>query len=550
MAKRRKQLAAPLPPIPGYDPIATAADGEWYDAKAADRAIAFFASCLRHIEGKFAGQPFDLLPPQKAIIGNMFGWKRADGTRRYRECFMGIPRGNGKTPLAAGIGNYLFFADQEEGCVGFITASTVEQAGLCFRHVHGQINREPELKSRCKVNVSQKSIIKDADRSAVFRIVSAEDGGAIHGGVPHFWIMDEIHAWGCHGPDAWEAIRTSFAKTARRQPMLIGITTRDYDRPSVCNEMWTRAEKVRDGVIKDSSFLPVIYAADAAADWTSETVWADCNPGLDVTVDRVSLRKECEEAKSSTSAENSFKRLHLNMKTGQDVRWLTLADWDACAVPQTSHVGQTCYAAIDLSAVKDVTALTLAFPDGDGGVYFEPYFWMPEERAQLATRRGEGDYMQWADDGWVNLTPGNVVDYSAVRAKVKELGALYQFQTIGIDPWGANNQAILGIRDDGFTMFEHRQGFQSMSEPSKHLERLLVSRKVKHDGNPCMRWMVSNVAAEIDPAGNIKPSKKKSAQRIDGVVAAVMAVGMMLASPEPASVYDDESARPGGLLTL
>ena len=350
--------------IPGYDPFATA-EGAVFCPEAADMAVDFFAECLKHIEGKLAGSAFLLEEWQQGIVGNLFGWKRKDGTRRFREAFIFVPRKNGKTPLAAGIANLCFFCDDEPGAQGVCAAAEKEQAALTYRHAKGMIEQEPELSSRVRVFRALKSIAMVDDEASTFKVISA-DADTKHGGNYSFAIIDELHAQ--PNRELVDVIQTSFASANRRQPLLIHITTSDFDRPSICNEKHDYASKVRDGIIKDAAFLPVIYEAKTTDDWRSPATWAKANPNLGVSVSLDYLQRECQRAQDTPTYESTFKRLHLNIRTEQDVRWLQMEAWDACGATFDAAEldGQPCFGGLDLSSTSDITAFVLYFPESRG----------------------------------------------------------------------------------------------------------------------------------------------------------------------------------------
>lgn len=532
-------LAETIRSIPGYDPYATAAPGDWFDEAAARRACDFFPACLKHIEGTFSGQPFNLMPWQQAIIGNIFGWRREDGTRRYREAFVAVPRGSGKTPIASGVCIYCLFCDNEPGAQIYSAGADVQQAGLLFRHAKGMVNREPELSSRSAIHESYKSMTLKGDDASVYRVVSSDAAGK-HGYAPHLVVCDELHAWS--GRDLMDAFTSAFAKRGRRQPLLLHITTRDFDRESICNEKWKYAEQVRDGVVADRAFLPVIYAAGDEDDWTAEATWVKANPNIDVTVDRESLRRECEKAKATPAYENTFKRLHLNMKTQQDVRLFPIEQWDSCIVPGCTKAlsKKTCYGGLDLSTTEDITARVLAFPNKDGLV-LSAHFWVPEETLRKRSQKDQVDYALWVRQGHMTATPGNVIDYDFVHAKLLEDRKQYDLREVGYDPWNATQLAVK-LEAERFKIEQVRQGFASLNEPTKRLITMLASGRIQMELNPVFRWMALNVAAETDAAGNLKPSKAKSTGRIDGVVAAIMAISMWMQHAKGAGAYTGKGA--------
>ncbi len=532
LAIPRKKQREILEQIPDYDPYATAGDCK-IDYKAAWDAINFFPKYLKHVKGEMAGQPFVLEPWEQAIVGNLFGWKRADGkTRRYREAFVFVPRKNGKTCLVAGLVLYVLFCDKEPGAEIYSAAADREQATLVFEQAKGMVLQSPALASRAKIYV--KAITWEKVNGS-YKAISAE-ANTKHGYNTHLAIIDELHAQ--PNRDLVDVLMTSTG--ARRQPLIIHITTSDYDRESICNEKYDYASKVRDGIFEDRSFLPVIYEASRDDDWTDPNVWARANPNLDVSISQEYLDRECRRAQESPTYENVFKRLHLNIRTEQDVRWLQMPKWDACAGEVDPKVleGQICYAGVDLSSTTDVTALVLAFPGEDGRYALLPFFWVPGENAHKRERADKVPYVTWARQGLVTLTDGNVVDYDRIRTTFGELNTKYNIKQIAIDRWCATH-LITQLQGDGFDVVPFGQGYASMSAPTKEFEKLVLGGQLSHGGNPVLRAMASNVTVEQDAAGNLKPSKAKSTERIDGIVASIMALGVSMAAEVTCpSVYE------------
>jgi phage terminase large subunit-like protein len=546
------ELARTIRLIPGYDPFVGSQDC-WFDEDAARLALDFFPECLTHIEGELAGQPFVLQPWQEAIIANLFGWKtrneKGRTIRRYREALIFVPRKNGKTPLAAGIGLYHLFCDPERGQQSFIMASTREQAGFLFRHCRGMVAQQPALDTRCQVfgghaTSGQSHSIVRPDSGSFLKIVSGDSNRGQHGKNANLALVDELHE--LTDRDPVDALRTAMASANKPQPLLVYTTTSDFDREgSLCNEIHDYATKVRDGVITDAAFLPVIYEASLDDDWTSPAVWARANPNLRISVSIEFIERECQRAQELPTYENTFKRLHLNIRTEQDVRWLQLDKWDACcgtATPQEmaeSLRGEPCWCGLDLSATTDLSALAMVFRDGGPGRYqVLCHFWVPAENARKRQRRDRVPYLQWIEDGWITATPGDVVDYDCIRADINELGTRYQIEEIAADRWNAY-QLITQLDGDGFTIFPFGQGYASMSGPAKELEKVIIGGQLSHGGNPVLRWMASNVTVEQDAAGNIKPNKKKSSERIDGIVALCMGLGRASVH-DGGSIYDTE----------
>ena len=525
--------------IPGYDPFTTARDCT-FDAKAGALPLKFFDACLTHVKGKMAGSAFNLMPWQQAILSNLFGWKRPDGTRRYREAFILVPRKNGKSSIAAGIGLFVLCMDDEPGAEVYCAAADRSQAGLVF-----EIAKEMVLADKClrdRFKPYRGSIIKNSDRS-FFKPVSA-DVATKHGFNSHLVIADEVHAM--PNRNLIDVLTTS--QGARTQPLTIYITTSDYDRESICNEKYDYACKVRDGIIDDPYFLPIIYEASPQDDWRSPDVWRKANPCFGVSLQEEYVRRECQKAMESPSYENTFKRLQLNVKTEQDVRWLAMDKWDACNdyFDPESLLGKECYGGLDLASTSDVSALSLVFPNViDGKSVILPFFWIPSVTAMDRARKDRIPYDAWAKQMRITLTTGNVADYDVIRRDIVKLSEKYKIREIAFDRWNAT-QLVNQLVGDGISMVQFGQGYISMSAPSKDLEKMILSEMVIHGGNPVLRWMASNVSVEMDAAGNIKPSRSKSSEKIDGIVATIMALGrIQTKAVKRPSVYEKR-----GLLVL
>lgn len=515
----------------------------WYDQQAADDACAFFPRFLTHGKGEMGGAPLALSPWQESdIVAPLFGWRRDDGSRRYRTAYIEIPRKNGKTTLVAGIGLKLLLGDREPGAEIYCAAGDREQAGISFEIAKQMVATNPELSRRCKV---YKTAIVVPRTSSALKVLSSE-AYSKHGLNAHGILFDELHTQ----PDRelWDVLRTSVG--ARRQPLTVAITTAGFDRNSLCWAEHEYAISVRDGLIDDPYHLPVIYAAAADDDWRAPATWAKANPGLGISVKPEYLAQECAKAADSPALENTFRRLHLNQWTEQDIRWLSMERWDACARPVDREAlrGQPCYAGVDLSSTTDLTALVLVFPrpQGAGATRYAvlPFFFVPRANMALRQRRDRVPYDTWTARGLIEATPGNVVDYDRVRVEINELRKEFPIKEIAIDRWNST-QLQTQLAGDGFTVAEFGQGYASMSAPTKELEALVLAERVDHGGHEVLRWCAANVAVETDAAGNLKPSKAKSTERIDGIVATVMALGRAMVQPSHKSVYETR-----GVLTI
>lgn len=512
--------------------------GMWFDARAAGVAVAFFERLLHHVKGEWSGQAFVLQDWQRTMVSELFGWKRPDGTRRYRRAYIEIPRKNGKSTLAAGIGLLLLFADGEPGAEIYSAAADRDQAAIVFDVAKGMVEGSPQLQRLSEV--FKRSIVIPSTRSS-YRVLSA-DAYTKHGLNAHGVIFDELHAQPTR--ELWDVLTTSMG--ARRQPLLVAITTAGYDRESICWEQHEYARQVAAGIIEDPTFYAFIAAADEEDDWTDEQVWARANPGLGVSVKLDYLREECRRAMNSPAYQNTFRRLHLNQWTQQETRWLDLAAWDRCAMAVDAEElrGRRCYAGLDLASTTDVAALALVFPPVEEGEPYQvlPYFWVPAENLVERGLRDRVAYDGWVRQGLLTATEGNVIDYETIRAAIERLGEVYDIGDIAFDRWGAV-QMSQQLEGAGFSMVAMGQGFQGMSPPTKELLRLVLDGRLAHGGHPVLRWMADNLVVQQDPAGNVKPNKAKSTARIDGMVALIMGLDRATRHGAARSVYEGRGLR-------
>lgn len=504
----------------GYSAYETRGDCT-FDTKWATSCVNFGPEFFKHVKGEKGGQPLVLEPHQAAFIANLFGWKRKDGLRRYRTAYREIARGNGKSTECIIIAGILLYLDDEPGADIFSAAGTRDQAREVFGPFKINVLDNPALAevSQCYQN----AVVRINEATGIpcgnYKAISA-DADFQHGGSPHGIIFDELHVQKTR--DLWDVLHTG--KIKRRQPLTVAITTAGFDRHSICYEQRQWAEKVRDGSVQDQEFLPAIYAAELEDDWTAPETWRKANPNLGVSIREEDIAKECAKAQEIPGYENTFKRLHLNIWTEQETRWLTVESWRKGNSPIPELTGEPCWCGLDLSTTTDLSALAMVFPRPSGGHYLLCSFWAPQERARQRARRDRVPYLEWAQKGLLTLTPGDVVDYDIIRRDINALSAKYNIQEIAIDRWNAA-QLTTQLTGDGFVVAPFGQGYASMSPAAKEFEKHVIEGTIQHGGNEVLAWMAANVAIERDAAGNIKPSKKVSTERIDGIVAAVMAVG-------------------------
>lgn len=513
--------------------------GYWFDERASSAAVAFFHDHLRLTEGEWAGKPFRLEPWQENdIIRPLFGWKRDDGTRQYRRCIVWVPRKNGKTELAAGVALLALLGDGELGGQVYSIAKDKDQARLVFAKAGAMVNLSPKLSELLE---TFKPSIYCAELNASFKPLSGNASGK-HGLSMSGLIGDEIHEWPTG--DLYTFVHQS--SVARRQPIEFLISTAGQ-RIGFGWEMWEYCQKLQQGQVDDPETLVIIYAADPDADWTSEETWAAANPNYGVSVKADYLRAECKRAQESPRHENDFKRYHLNLWTEQAVRWLPMDRWRAQNGPydwkELAEIcrGRRCFGAVDLAATTDLAAELLVFPpDNDFEAWcFVPRFFVPSESITNRVRRDRVPYDRWAREGALICTEGNVVDYDYIKAQILEDAETYRIERFGFDPFNAL-QVMIQLGGEGLPTEKVRQGFLTLSGPSKELERLLLGGAFWHGGHPVLEWCASNVAIETDAAGNIKPSKAKSTERIDGIAALVSALALALSADEDQgpSVYE------------
>ena len=513
-----------------------------FDERAATIAVNFFERLLHHSKAEWAGEPFRLEKWQRdQIIRPLFGWKRADGTRRYRRAYIEIPRKNGKSTMAAGIALALLFVDGEQGAEVYSAAAEREQAAIVFDEAKAMVESSPELRSRAEIF---KRAILMSETHSVYRVLSA-DAYTKHGLNAHGIVFDELHAQ--PNRDLWDVLNTSTG--SRRQPLMVMITTAGYDRESICWEQHEYAREVLAGINPDTEYFAFIAAADETDDWLDERVWAKANPNLGVTIKLDYLRVEARRAQQSPAYQNTFRRLFLNQWTQQETRWLPIEAWNKCsgAVNPKQLAGMACYGGLDLASSSDVAALVLVFPnDADEAemFYWLPKMWIPRENLIARARKDRAPYDAWARDGWITATEGNVIDYGVIVRDIEALGEQFDIKEIAFDRWGAF-QISQQLEALGFTMIGFGQGFASMSQPTKELLRIVLDGKLAHGGHPVLRWMADNVVVSTDAAGNVKPNKQKSREKIDGIVAGIMGTDRALrhGAAQKKSIYETRGLR-------
>jgi phage terminase large subunit-like protein len=507
-----------------------------YDKKQADRAVTFINN-LKHTKGKWAGKNFDLLPWQEQIIRDIFGIVKENGKRQFQTAYIEIGKKNGKSELAAAVALYLLYADNEPSAEVYGAAADRQQASIVFDVARQMVNMSPALTKRSKVMTAQKRLVNYSN--AVFYQVLSAEVGTKHGLNVSGLVLDEVHA---QPNRKLYDVLTKGSGDAREQPLFFLITTAGTDRNSICYELHTKAKEILNGRKADPTFYPVIYGLDETEDWNDEKNWYKANPSLGHTIGIDRVREAYKNALENPAEENVFKQLRLNMWVNSTVCWIpdhiyekgnTPIDFDRLR-------GRECYAGLDLSSTSDITAFVLVFPPRteDENYIVYPHFWLPEDTLELRCRRDHVLYDVWKRQGFINTTEGNVIHYGFIEKYINELGKIYNIKEIAVDRWNAT-QMTQNLEDDGFTMIPFGQGYKDMSPASKELYKLLMEGKITHGGNPVLKWMAGNIVMHQDPAGNIKPDKEKSVEKIDGIVATIMALDRCVRNANNSgSVYD------------
>lgn len=532
------------PKLKNYKPSRFMLPTSHYDKKKADKAVRFIEQ-LRHTKGKWDNQRFWLLPWQEQLVRDIFGIVKEDGNRQFRTAFVEICKKVGKSELAAAIALYLLYADNEPSAEVYGAAADRQQASIVFEVAKKMVERNSTLLEQSNLLGATKRIVNYGN-SGYYQVLSAEVGTK-HGFSVSGLVFDEIHNQ--PNRELYDVL-TKGSSDARENPLHFIITTAGNDRNSIAYELHTKALDILEGRRVDPTFYPVVYGLKDDEDWEDEANWYKVNPSLGYTVDIERMRDAYREAKQNPADEVTFKWLRLNMWVNSTTAWIP----DAIFMKGAEEIdlyalhGRDCYAGLDLSSTGDITALVLIFPprDTDEKYILLPFFWVPEETIPQRVKAASVPYDVWERQGYLLSTAGNVIHYDFIEKFINDLAEKYHIVEIAVDRWNAT-QMIQNLEGDGFTMVPFGQGFASMSGPTKDFYRLLMEGQIIHGGNPILRWMAGNVVVDTDPAGNIKVTKARSTEKIDGIVAAIMALDRCIRHRvEPqGSVYDDR-----GLLIL
>lgn len=526
------------PKLKNYQPTRFMLPTSHYDKAKADRAVKFIEN-LCHTKGKWAGTRFWLLPWQEQLIRDIFGIVKPDGNRQFRTAFVEICKKVGKSELAAAIALYLLYADNEPSAEVYGAAADRQQASIVFDVARQMVEMSPALMKRSKLMSATKRIVNYGN-AGFYQVLSAEVGSK-HGFSISGLVFDEIHTQ--PNRQLYDVL-TKYSSDARQNPLHFIITTAGNDRNSIAFELHTKAIDILEGRRVDPTFYPVVYGLKDDEDWEDEANWYKVNPSLGYTVDIERLRDAYREAKQNPADEITFKWLRMNMWVSSTTSWIPDAIFMKGNEPIDMRLleGRACYAGLDLSSTGDITALVLIFPPSnlDEKYILVPYSWVPEETIPQRVKANSVPYDIWEKQGHLLATEGNVIHYDFIEKFICDLAEKYHILEIAVDRWNATHM-IQNLEDAGFTMVPFGQGFASMSTPTKEFYRLLMEGQIVHAGHPVLRWMAGNVVIETDASENIKVTKAKSKEKIDGIVASIMALDRCLRNQgEPqGSVYDE-----------
>lgn len=489
------------------------------------RAIHFIEK-LKQTQGEWAGQPLKLQPWQQFVVYNIFAWYKADGTRRFRYAYIDVARKNGKTTLSAAIGLYMLFGykdstgKKEPRAEVYSIATTKDQAAVCFDDAVAMVKSSSLYDPAERLEVGKKAIYYEKTGSS-FKPTSSEDRQK-DGFNPFCVLLDEYHAHRTNG--MFDVMKSGMG--ARREPLMYIDTTAGFEKSWPCFAYRENCIKILNGIIEDDSIFIMIFTLDNADDWDKPELWCLANPNYGVSVKPDYLEEQVKDAKNRPAAVRNVKTKNFNCWVDAAKTWILDEKWMDCPqqTPVSELVGKPCWGGLDLANVSDITAFVLLFHENES-YQLLPFFWIPKDTLLTKIKSGENAaYDQWVAQGLVTCTPGNITDYKYIEHQILQLSETYSIKSIAFDRWNSS-QTIINLTQQGVKMTPFGQGYASMSTPTKEFEKIVLSRQLEHYNNAVMRWMMSNISMQTDPAGNIKPDKRQSSSKIDGVVASIEALG-------------------------
>jgi len=502
-----------------------------YDVALAER-VCTFAESLVHVKGPLAGQNFYIEPFEAFFLCNVFGWVDAKTRlRRFRRFYMEVARGNGKSFLLSVVALYMLGLDGESGAEIYSAATTRDQAKIVFLVAKEMVRRCPEMTSEFGIT-RHANAITHAESGSSFTALTAEDS-TLDGLNVHFAAVDELHAHRTRG--VYDVLETAISK--RDQPILGVITTAGADRNGVCYEVRTDLVKILQGEYQDDSFFGVIYTMDEGDEWRDESIWRKANPNLGVSVNTESLRDLARKAERTPAAQNSFKTKHLNIWVGANAALFDTEAWMKAADPTLKiedFEGQPCIMGLDLATKDDIASRCTVFWDNDEdtGAPRLTVFWknyIPE----IALSDGRNDrYEGWAVQDAVVPTPGNTIDFRKIEQDILDDCRKYDVNPVALDPWQAT-QMGQRLMENGIEVAEVRAIVSNFTEPTKTLGALILEGRIRHNGDPCAAWSLANVVGHYDLKGNVFPQKERAENKIDPIIALVIALSVWIRKVDP-----------------
>lgn len=499
-----------------------------FDREKAER-VARFMQLLPHIKGRWARRDpkkpaahrLKLEPWQLFIVVSLFGWvQKKTGLRRFRKGSVYVPRKNGKSTLGAATGWWMFGKDGEIGAEVYSGATTEKQAWEVFGPARRMGLEEPALPEGLGVTVGAQSLFRESDGSKFEPLIGKPGDGA----SPHCAIVDEYHE---HATSVlYDTMLTGMG--AREQPLQLVISTAGDNIAGPCYDDWSTVKKILDGILEDDGHFGIIFTKDDDDDWTSEVALRKANPNYNVSVSGEFLQSELRAAINNSRKQGTFQTKHLNVWINARDAFFNMQRWHESkdeALKFEQFHGKRAFAGLDLASKVDIAALEIVFPVGDHYVRFGRYY-LPEETVQ---EPGNDQYRAWALDGWITVTEGNIIDFSRIQEDIVDLAKLITFESIAYDPYQAT-MLVTELMNEGLPCVEVRPTVLTLSEPMKQVDAWVRDRKLKHNGDPVMAWMMSNVVARVDAKDNVYPRKDRPELKIDGPVALISATNRILAS--------------------
>ena len=505
--------------------------GLYFCEDSARRALIMF-TYLKHSKGEWSGQPIILEGWQAWSITCVFGWKNEDtGKRRFRTVYEEVARKNGKTTKLAGIGLLGLTKDDEGGPEIYCAATKRDQAKIMFEEITRMVRQSAPLRKRLDV---QKHVINSPQNFGKLLPLSS-DADTMDGLNPHIALVDELHA---HKTSSlWDVLMSALG--ARSQPLIWSITTAGFNKNGFCYSQRDYAIKVLNGTLEDDSFFAAIYTLDEGDDWQDENCWIKANPNLGVSINLDYLRKQALQAAAMPSAKVNFLTKHLNIWVTGSTLWCNVERWLACGAdyhPDTMEEPIEVYLGLDLANTSDICSLggIAIMRDGKKRIFGKHY--LPEDAVNNSFRKTPVPFLAWAEQGWLTLTPGNVTDYSWIKTDIDKLMSRWNVVSIGFDRWNSS-QLVNDLQEAGAPMVAIGMGYASMNAPMKEFETQYLRGDIEHPNDPVINWAMSNMIAEQDPAGNIKPAKNKCSEKIDPAVALIIAQARAMTA-DPITIID------------